>query len=150
MSRETLAALLEERGYLETVQYGRDQRRRMFTASAIADGYGHNVVGPTSRNIGRGQSGTFPVFYPESVDQVIASLRYEDLVRRTGAMSEKRARLAWLLTEHPNLPNTEVAALTGYSVRGVEKARARRRKPESSVASYRGEMADFAGVATAA
>jgi hypothetical protein len=66
----------------------------------------------------------FPVFYPNKVPSILWSLDYDGIAARAAAIGRKRERMRWLLHHHTYLPDAELAKLSGYSVRGVEKARA--------------------------
>ncbi len=68
----------------------------------------------------------FPVFYPEVVSAILWTLDYEGIRDKATSITNKRERLLWVLRNHGYLPDGEVAKLTDYTVRGVEKARQRK------------------------
>lgn len=128
LNRETLACLLEHHGYLELVPFGGRQRRRLVTDRAFAAGLGHNADASRKRVAsieGARRACVFPVFYPEHVSAILWTLDHPGIVRAAPAIPRKRDRLAWLLAHHGYLPTAEVADLSGFSRRGVEKARER-------------------------
>lgn len=128
LNRETLACLLEHHGYLELVPFGGRQRRRLVTDRAFAAGLGHNADASHTRVArveGARRAGVFPVFYPEHVPAILWTLDHPGIVRAMAAIPRKRDRLAWLLVQHGHLPTAELADLSGFSRRGIEKARER-------------------------
>jgi hypothetical protein len=126
MRRETLARLMEHHGYLEMVPYGGRQRRRLVTDVAFHAGLGHNVDASQIRIAaveGVNRAGVFPVFYLECVPDILWTLDYFGIVAAAQDIPSKRERMRWLLDHHGYLPNDELAAIAGYSLSGVEKAR---------------------------
>lgn len=126
MERETLACLLEHHGYLELVPFGGTQRRRLVTDQAFTAGLGHNVDASHIRIAaveGKNRAGVFPVFYPEHVSAILWTLDHAGISATAATIKGKRGRLHWLLNNHGHLPTAEIASLSGYSRRGVEKAR---------------------------
>lgn len=126
LERETLAAMMEHHEYLELVPYGGTQRRRLVTERADRAGLGHNADGSRRRIAlleGIGRAVVFPVFYPEKVPDILWSLDHSGITAGAAAIQRKRERMRWLLQHHGYLPDAELAKLSGYTVRGVEKAR---------------------------
>jgi hypothetical protein len=124
----TLTALLEHHGYIETVPYGGQQRRRLVTDQAFYAEFGHNVDGGAARIAhleGHNRASVFPVFYPEVVSAILWTLDLEGIAAHAASITNKHQRLQWLLGAHSYLPNAEIARLGGCSRGGVEKARAR-------------------------
>ena len=119
--RRTLEALLEAHGYLETAPFGRDQSRRLLTDRSIAAGIGANV----HHRAQKGADTAFPVFFPDTVDAVLWTLDYEGLKDKATTFASRRNCLEWLLDEWDSLPNAELASLSGYSVKAVEKTKRR-------------------------
>lgn len=120
----TLTALLEHHGFLELVPYGGLQRRRLVPDNVVEAGYGHNVV-PSNRIghlEGYNTAATFPVFYEEKIADILWCLNYQEIVDKALSIHKKQDKLKWLLNDHPYLPQAELAALSGYSERGVRKA----------------------------
>lgn len=120
---------MQHHGYLELVYVGGTQRRRLVTAHAFHSGIGHDVW-PASQRIGRlegvGKAAPFPVFYAEELDGLLWSLNFDGIRQHVASVGNKPDRLSWLLSSHPYLPVGEVAHLSGYTRRGVEKALGRR------------------------
>lgn len=128
LDRETLVSLLGHHGYLELVPFGGRQRRRLITARAFAAGLGHNVDASRTRIgavEGAHRACVFPVLYAEAVPCILWTLDHAGIVRGAAAIPGKKDRLAWLLGHHGYLPTAELAALSGYTRRGVELARTR-------------------------
>jgi hypothetical protein len=129
INRDTLVTLMQHHGYLELVYVGGTQRRRLVTDDTFRAVIGHNVW-PASHRIGRlegvGKAAPFPVFYPEELDGLLWSLNFDGIRQRVASVGHKPDRLSWLLSSHPYLPVGEVAHLSGYTRRGVEKALGRR------------------------
>lgn len=128
IGRETLACLMEHHGYLELVPYGGVQNRRLVTDQAFHAELGHNADASHTRIAhleGRHRACIFPVFYPEHVPSILWTLDYEGIVESATTILSKKERLRWLLAEHGHLPDTELARLSGYSRRGIEKMRER-------------------------
>jgi hypothetical protein len=126
LQRETLATLMEHHGYLELVPYGGTQRRRLVTKRAFDAGLGHNVDGSRCRIArleGMSRAAVFPIFYPKKVPDILWSLDHAGMTARAAAIEGKRDRMRWLLNHHGYLPDAELAKLSGYSERGVRKAR---------------------------
>lgn len=126
VERETLACLMEHHGYLELVPFGGTQRRRLVTDQAFDAGLGHNADASRVRVAvveGRNRAGVFPVFYPEHVPAILWTLDHAGISTGAAAIKGKRGKLCWLLDNHGHLPTAELASLSGYSRRGVEKAR---------------------------
>ena len=126
MDRETLARLMEHHGYLELVPYGGRQSRRLVTDAAFHAGWGHNVDPGAIRSPrldGHASAAVFPVFYPEAVPTILAALDWTGLQRGAGTITNKRARMRWMLTNHRYLPDQAIADVGGFSLRGVKKAR---------------------------
>lgn len=123
--RETLAALMEHHGYLELVYFGGQQRRRLVTDQAFHAGLGHNVF-PAHRRIGRLEGmqkvAPFPVFYPEHLEGLLWTLDFTGIRNHVADLARKADRLSWLRLKHPYLPVGELARLSGYSRRGIEKS----------------------------
>lgn len=130
LPRETLAALMEHHGYIETVTCGGQQRRRLVTDTAFHAGVGHNADGG-GRHIGflegHNRATLFPVFYPGAVSAILWTLNYQGLADHATSIPNKRQRLQWVMEHHGYLPDAEVARLARYSLQGVEKARGRLR-----------------------
>jgi hypothetical protein len=126
LERETLAALMEHHGYLELVPYGGTQKRRLVTDRAFHAGLGHNADGShrrIARLEGMGRAVVFAIFYPERVPDILWSLDHAGITARAAAIEGKRERMRWLLHHHGYLPDAELAKLSGYTERGVRKAR---------------------------
>jgi hypothetical protein len=121
INRETLACLMEHHAYLELAPYGGRQRRRLVTEQAISAGLGANVDGSTKRIArleGAQRACVFPVFYQEHVASILWTLDYQGITEAAHKVLPKRERLDWLLDHHRYLPNTELAALSGYRSHG--------------------------------
>ncbi len=127
----TLVALLEHHGFLELAPYGGRQNRRLVTDAAFRGEFGHNVI-PENR-IGHlegfNRSCVFPVFYPERIDRILWCLDLDGIKNEAEAQGTKRKRMAWLLENHPYLPNEEIADIARCSVSGVKQGRKRRSAP---------------------
>lgn len=125
--RSTLVALMEHHGFLELAPYGGTQSRRLVTEAAFHGEFGHNVH-PENR-IGHlegfNRSCVFPVFYPEKIGSILWCLDLRGIKEEAEAQGGKRKKLAWLLENHPYLPNEEVADIAGCSVSGVKQGRRR-------------------------
>lgn len=125
IERATLDALLSHHAFLELRPFGRNQSRLVVSDAAFAAEVGH-MVGPKSRIghlEGHAKAAPFPVFYDERIDDVMECLGWDEIVAHVERTSTKRGKLEWLLTEHGYLPDGELARLSGYSRRGVIKAR---------------------------
>ena len=129
LERETLAALLEHHGYIETSPYGRTQNRRLCSRAAFMAGIGHNVdpsVKRSPRLDGMAKAAPFPVFYAEHVHSIFWTLDWQGIV---AAVSEqpggKRGRIRFALGAYGYLPNAALAGLCAASIRGIEQARLR-------------------------
>ena len=122
-----LVSLLEHHGYLELVPFGLEQKRRLITETAFKAGVGHNVS-PDNR-IGHlegfNKASVFPVLYEDTLSDVIWTLDYEGIKKAVRKLSKKKDKLSWLLSHHGYLPDTEIASLSGYSSRGISKAKQR-------------------------
>jgi hypothetical protein len=144
MDRETLAALMEHHGYVETVPFGGKQRRVVVSDQAIAAGHGHNVDASRVRVAvveGHGKASVFPVFYPEWVSSILRTLDLDGIAARAAAIPGKKERLCWLMETHGFLPNAELARLSGYSLSAVEKARTKAKEgPTAAAASGSGYL----------
>ncbi|TCZ64452.1 hypothetical protein EXY23_07340 [Roseicella aquatilis] len=143
VDRETMAAALENHGYLELVPYGGRQRRRLLTDRAIAVGFGHNADAAHVRVghlEGFNRANVFPVIYPEHAADILWTLDLDGIRAKATAMPNKRGRLRWLLAHHGYLPDAFLAELAGYSVRSVERARTEGTGKMSGI-SYRGHPA---------
>jgi hypothetical protein len=126
--RETMACALEHHGFLQTVPFGGEQRRRLVTDLAFAAGYGHNVDAMRSRSArldGHHRATVFPVLYAECADAVLWTLDFDGIRQLAAECPTKRQRIAWLLGHHGYLPSVFLAELAGCSERGVRKARGR-------------------------
>ena len=127
MSVATLAALMEHHGYLELVPYEGTQRRRLVTDKAFHAGLGHNVdprLQRSRRLEGAAKAAVFPVFYTEEIETVLWTLDWENIKATASRMAAKKDRMRWALRHHSYLPRETLCALTGYSERGFDKARA--------------------------
>ena len=122
----TFRALLEHHLILELVPVGGQQRRRLLSDEAEREGLGHNVF-PTTRIghlEGHEKSAPFPVLYEDRLDDLTRMIDWQNIQAEVAAKSSKRSKLTWLLEHHPYLPDAELARLSGYSVRSVERGRA--------------------------
>ena len=131
MERETLARLMVRHGILELVPFGGRQSRRLVTDQAFYEGLGHNVD-PSSlhspRLSGHSRSSVFPVIYADQLSRIAERLGWSVLQDTAASIRDKRSRMRWLLAEQADLPDEALATLSGYSLRGVKKARALRRQ----------------------
>ena len=131
IDRETLARLMEHHGYLALVPFGGTQRRRLVTDDAFHAGLGHNVD-PSATRVGHlegeAKAAPFPVFYEERLADMVWTFDLDGIrlaAEERKAGGGKKAALQWLLQRHGYLPNAELAKLTGFSERSVERARAK-------------------------
>ena len=127
IDRAVLVALMERHGYLELAPYGGRQSRRLVTDEAFHAGVGHNVdpgKARSSRLDGAARATPFPVFYPEAVPSLLWTLDWPGIQAAAKAIPNKRQRMRWLLEQHGYLPDKALEGLSGYSLRGVKKARA--------------------------
>ena len=127
IERTALVALMERHGYLELVPYGGRQKRRLVTDEAFLAGIGHNVDPSNARSPrldGAARAVPFPVFYPEAVPSLLWTLDWPGIRAAAKAIPNKRERMGWLLEHHAVLPDKAFVGLSGYSLRGVKKARA--------------------------
>jgi hypothetical protein len=125
MNRETLVSLMEHHGYLELVPYGHGKRKYLVTDTAFHAAVGHNVQpgNRIARLEGYAEATPFPVFYPDTLNKVLWTLDYDGIKDAVSGAVGKKAKLSWLLSNHGYLPDAEIAALSDYSRRGVNKAR---------------------------
>lgn len=126
MDQATLRALLEYHGFLSMAWHNR-QRRLLVSNAVFQAGYGHNVT-PSNRIghlEGHNVACVFPVFYPDRLEEIREVLGYEGIRAMVDGLPSKKAKLAYLMADHSYLPDKEIAQLAGYSLSGVEKARAR-------------------------
>jgi hypothetical protein len=139
IDRATLAVLMEEHGYLEMVPYGGKQRRRLVTQAAFDAELGHNVDPSIVRLRieGANKTSPFPVFYEEALGDILWTLDYEGLVARVRSLPTKAFRLEYLLVNYPGLTGSEMSALTGYSRRTVEAAKAKADFPGAAPGHFR-------------
>lgn len=124
VGRETLCALLEHHGYVETAYYGGRQRRRLLTRSSIKAGIGQNIDPTKRRSVvldGSAKAAPFVVFWPEYVDKVIWTLDLDRIRGGAAAITERCVRAEWLIHHHGYLPGNFLAHLCGYSERGWKK-----------------------------
>ncbi len=57
-------------------------------------------------------------------EEILWCLDYNEGIKGTVEKIEgKKAKLGWLMDHHPYLPDQEIAELSGYTKRGVIKAR---------------------------
>lgn len=137
IAKPTLASLMEHHGLLSLTQFGLDQKRRLVTEKAYRAHLGHNV-NPANRIghlEGQGKAANFPVFYEDRLDDILWVLDYSGIQEAVSKQPTKKAKLAYLLGQHPYLPDGEVAALAGYSRRAVITARQTRQpKPVAKAA----------------
>jgi hypothetical protein len=116
---------MEHHGILELVQFGLDQKRRLVTDTTFHAELGHNVY--STKHIGKleghAKSSPFPVFYEDRLQDLLWMLDYPGIRKEALKIQSKKGKLSWLLSEHPYLPDTEIATLAGYSAYGVSKAR---------------------------
>jgi hypothetical protein len=121
----TLTSVLEHHGLIELTQYGLDQKRRMVTKQACDAGFGHNVdpVNRIGHLEGHGKAAPSPVLYPERLGDIMWMLDLAGIRRKVMNVDGKRSKLSWLLQNHPYLPDTEIASLSGYRRRAVINTR---------------------------
>jgi hypothetical protein len=133
LSVSALRSLLEHHGFLECVPYGGRQRRTLVSETAFRAEVGHNVtpVNRVGHLEGYGRAAPFPVLYEDRLSDIMWCLDYRNIVASVAALPTKRKRLAWILSNHSYLPDTEVANLAGANVSGVRKARQRVRASEN-------------------
>ena len=127
IDRTVLVALMERHGYLELAPYGGRQKRRLVTDEAFHAGIGHNVDPSHARSLrldGAARAVPFPVFYPEAMPSLLWTLDWPGIQAAAKAIPNKRERMGWLLDHHAVLPDKALVGLSGYSLRGVKKARA--------------------------
>lgn len=137
MARETLCALLEHHGYIETSYFGGQQRRCLVTDQAFQAELGHNVDCSRSRCFleGQGKVAVFPVFYEDHFNDIMFTLDHPGIVRTAKEQGKRKAKMAWLMANYDFLPDKEIAEISGYSLIAVKKARAElRRQVENEVA----------------
>lgn len=135
VSRETLARYLERHGFLTMAPYGGRQRRRVVSDEAFEAEYGHTVDASKVRVghlEGMNRAVPFPVFYPEHVPNILWTLGLDVIREEMARLPSKRARLTWLLDNHPDLTSQEAANFAGCTERAVKKAKARRGTVSSS------------------
>lgn len=128
LSQETTARLLEANGYLNLSPFGRLQNRRLVSQPAQEAGHGHNVDPSHKRSLrldGGGRAAPFPVFYEETVDDIVWTFSLDAIRKRCANEPSKKRRLAWLLKDHAYLPDEEIARRAGYGRNAVGKARQR-------------------------
>lgn len=128
VDRETMACALQHHGYLELVPFGGPNRRRLVTRAAEKAELGHNPDGSrnhVARLEGMNVSSAFPVFYDEHFEAILWTLDFDGIGSKAAAITNKRARLRWLLENHDYLPNKAIAGFAGCTCRAVEKALSR-------------------------
>ncbi len=125
LQRETLAALLEHHGYIETAPFGRSQSRRLCTEATIKAGYGRNTEGRQTHTGAMRTSSAFALIHEAWVEKIIWSLDWPGIVDAVAALPTKRRRLSWLLEQHRYLPDAEIARLAGCTRPSVGRARAK-------------------------
>jgi len=136
IAKPTLVSLMEHHGFLHLVQFGLEQKRRLVTEDAFNAHLGHNV-NPANRIghlEGQGKAANFPVFYEDKLPDVLWVLDFDGIREKVSRWADKKGKLAWLLSEHSYLPDTELASLSGYSVKGVFKARTKVGAPKPTEA----------------
>lgn len=122
----TVVALLEHHGLLELVPYGLEQSRRLVTENAYTAHLGHNILpSRIARLEGHSKSSVFPVFYEDRLQDLLWLFDLDGIYERMGKEDGKKGKLRWLLMRHSYLPDDEIATLSGYTRRGVIKARRR-------------------------
>lgn len=124
--KATLYRLLEENCWLERAPFGREQSRWFVTDKAVEGGYGQTVDPSNTHSLklsGGKKSFPFPVFYEDKVRDVVWTLGWDVILKTVSALKDKKARLAWLLTHHPYLPNKTLAELSGMGIATVERRR---------------------------
>jgi hypothetical protein len=151
IDRETLADLMVAHGYLELAYYGSQQRRLLFTdhpgCAEIGWSVGAGVRRHASGTIDHARSAPFAVFFEDRLQDVLWTLDLAGITATARAQGGKKPALAWLLATHDFLPDKELARISGYSLAGVKKARAKiRAAAESEVfqAPCRYELRDYA------
>ena len=125
IAKATLVSLMEHHGLLELVQFGIEQKRRLVTEVAYHAHFGANV-NPANRIghlEGQEKAANFPVFYEERLPDILWMLDFEGIKEAVSKLPTKKAKLSYLLGHHGYLPDGEIAALVGYTRRGVIKAR---------------------------
>lgn len=126
-SRTAVRRLLIEHGWLSTAPYGRNQARTLATEKTISGGYGDNI--DPSETFKRGQrrksqSFPFPVFWPDRVKEVVASLQWSQIAEGVSGLQRKQGKLAWLMNNHSYLPNATLSNLSGMSPASVKRFKA--------------------------
>src|SRR4051794_741790 len=74
---------------------------------------------------GFAKAAVFPVFYEDSLENILWCLDYDEIKASVDAQQNKKAKLSWLLENHGPLPDQEIADMVGYTRVAVIRARSR-------------------------